>query len=78
MCWPLFSKLGKSLWDGVADFRFTLPLYVISPNDFNLNLPKQYNGPKICLVVWLPLSHGDGKHSVANLKWLQAAKRGGY
>lgn len=45
---------------------------------FHLHLTKQHNGLKVCLVPRPPLSRGDGKHSVAGLKWLQAASLGGY
>lgn len=71
----------RDLSDAVVDFRgcrsHTLP-QEISLTFFHLHLAKQHNGLKVCLVLWLPLSHRDGKHSVANLKWLQAARRGGY
>lgn len=45
---------------------------------FHFHLTKQHNGPEVCSSLWLPLSHGDGKHSVANLKWLQAASLEAY
>lgn len=76
----LKSKVSD-LSDAVVDLRGCLrphpPTWDFS-YFFHWHLTKQHNGLKVCLVLWLPLSHRDGKHSVANLKWLQAARLGGY
>ena len=50
-------------WEGAPAFFF----HSISPNSIMVFTFAQ--------PFWLPLSHRDGKHSVANLKWLQAARR---
>lgn len=72
----------SDLSDAAVDFRGCPLPHPPAPRFlflfFHLHLTKQHNGLQVCLVLWLPLSHGDGKHSVANLKWLQAAGLEGY